>query len=132
MTPGDYAIRSRPATGVSQSEGKDREMGYVPVRVDSEDIHGLVVATSKPATIAGRIVIEGGALEQEHSKLSVMSAPDEMSPHGRMVSGKQTQRRSATTCRRAGRSVWSLTVDGHGAAARLDRQVRQIPGDDVT
>ena len=56
-------------------------MGYVPVRVDSEDIDGLVVATSKPAKVAGRIVFEGGAPEQGTSKLSVMTMPDDMSGH---------------------------------------------------
>ncbi len=88
VTPGDYAIQVTTGSWrVPNPEGKDREMGYVPVRVDSEDIHGLVVATSKPAKVAGRIVFEGGAPELGTSKLSVMTMPDEMTGRGRMMFG---------------------------------------------
>ena len=91
VTPGDYAIQVTTGSWrVPNPEGKDREMGYVPVRVDSEDIHGLVVATSKPATVAGRIVVEGGTPEQGTAKLSVMTRPDEMTGHWRMMFGPQT------------------------------------------
>jgi hypothetical protein len=38
-------------------------MGYVPVRVDA-DTDGVVVATSKAAKVAGRIIFEGGTPEQ--------------------------------------------------------------------
>ena len=91
MTPGDYAIQVTTGSWrFPDPEGKDREMGYVPVRVDSEDIDGLVVATSKPAKVAGRIVFEGGAPEQGTSKLSVMTMPDDMTGRGRMMFGPQT------------------------------------------
>jgi protocatechuate 3,4-dioxygenase beta subunit len=92
VTPGDYAIQV--STGSwrfpNPEDKQDREMGYVPVRVDIEDIDGLVVATSKPAKVAGRIVFEGGAPEQGTSKLSVMTTPDDMTGRGRMMFGPQT------------------------------------------
>jgi protocatechuate 3,4-dioxygenase beta subunit len=92
VTPGDYAIQV--STGSwrfpNPEDKQDREMGYVPVRVDIEDIDGLVVATSKPAKVAGRLVFEGGAPEQGTSKLSVMTRPDDMTGRGRMMFGPQT------------------------------------------
>ena len=92
VPPGDYAIQvSTGSWRFPNSENKqDREMGYVPVRVDIEDIDGLVVATSKPAKVAGRIVFEGGAPEPGPSKLSVMTMPDDMTGKGRMMYGPQT------------------------------------------
>ena len=59
-------------------------MAWVPVRVDLEDIDGLVVATSKPAKIAGRLVFEGGAPGQRPSQLSVMANPDDSPGPARM------------------------------------------------
>jgi hypothetical protein len=62
-------------------------MGYLPVRVDTADIDGLVVLTSKPAKVAGRIVFEGGAPEQRTSKLLVMTRPDDMAGGRYMMHG---------------------------------------------
>ena len=131
VTPGDYAIQV--STGnwrfPNPEDKQDREMGYMPVRVDIEDIDGLVVTTSKPAKVAGRIVFEGGVPEQGPSKLSVMTMPDEMTGLGRMMFGPQTQA--------AVRDDMSFELDGlfgpqllmvMGAAARMDRQVGHIPG----
>ena len=93
VTPGDYAIQV--STGnwrfPNPEDKQGREVGYMPVRVDIEDIDGLVVTTSKPAKVAGRIVFEGGVPEQGPSKLSVMTMPDEMTGLGRMMFGPQTQ-----------------------------------------
>jgi hypothetical protein len=93
VTPGDYAIQV--STGnwrfPNPEDKQGREVGFVPVRVDIEDIDGLVVTTSKPAKVAGRIVFEGGVPEQGPSKLSVMTTPDEMTGRGRMMFGPQTQ-----------------------------------------
>ena len=92
VTPGDYAIQV--STGdwhFPNPENKQhREIGYAPVRVDVEDIDGLVVATSKPAKVAGRMVFEGGAPQQGTSKLSVMTAPDDLTGRGSMIFGPQT------------------------------------------
>jgi Carboxypeptidase regulatory-like domain len=91
VTPGDYAIQvttgSWPFPNPEDKQG--REMGYEPVRVDLADIDGLVVVTSKPAKVAGRIVFEGGAPEQGTSKLSVMTTPEDMTGRGRMMFGPQ-------------------------------------------
>jgi hypothetical protein len=89
VTPGDYAIQV--STGEwhipSPDDKRDREMGYLPVRVDTADIDGLVVLTSKPAKVAGRIVFEGGAPEQRTSKLLVMTRPDDMAGRRYMMHG---------------------------------------------
>ena len=92
VTPGDYAIQV--STGSwrfpTPEQTHDREMGYVPVRVDIGDVDGLVVATSRPAKVAGRMLFEGGAPELGTSKLSVMTMPDDMTGRGRMMFGAQT------------------------------------------
>jgi protocatechuate 3,4-dioxygenase beta subunit len=92
VTPGEYAIQVGTSSWrfPTPEDKQDREMGYVPVRVDIEDIVGLVVATSKPAKVAGRIVFEGGAPEPGTSKLSVMTMPDDIAGRAHMVFGPQT------------------------------------------
>jgi len=92
VTPGDYAIQVNTGSWrfPNPEDKQDREMGYLPVRVDIADIDGLVVATSKPAKVAGRIVFEGGAPEQRTSKPSVMTRPDDMTGRGRMMFGPQS------------------------------------------
>ncbi len=89
VTPGEYAIQvSTGSWRFSNSEDNaNREMGSVPVRVDAADIDGIVVATSKSAKVAGRIVFEGGPPEQGTLKLSIMTSPDEMTRGGRMMFG---------------------------------------------
>ena len=92
VTPGDYAIHV--STGnwrfSSPDEKGNREMGYATVRVDTADIDGIVVATSKPAKVAGRIVFEEGAPEQGTPKLAVMARPDDMAGRGQMMFGSPT------------------------------------------
>jgi protocatechuate 3,4-dioxygenase beta subunit len=87
VTPGDYGIQVNSSSWFPPSEKDDSEMGYVQVRVDASDIDGVVVATSKAAKIAGRIVFEGGTPEQGPLKLSIMTRPDDMTGHGRMTFG---------------------------------------------
>ena len=131
VTPGDYAIQV--STGSwrfpNPEDKQDREMGYVPVRVDAEDIDGLVVATSKPAKVAGRIVFEGGAPEQGTIEAV---GDDNARRHDRTgahdVRPADPGGRPRRHVVRAGRLVWTSVVDGHGAAARMDCQVGQIPG----
>ena len=92
VTPGDYAIQVGIGSwrfGNPEDKG-DREMGYMPLRVDAADVDGLVVATSKAAKVAGRIVFDGGVPEQGTAKLSVMARPDELAGRGRMMFGPQS------------------------------------------
>ena len=70
-------------------EKGNRETGYATLRVDTADIDGLVVATSKPVKVAGRIVFEGGAPDLGTAKLSVMPRPDDITGRGRMIFGPQ-------------------------------------------
>jgi Carboxypeptidase regulatory-like domain len=92
VTPGDYAIQVGIGSWrfTSPEDKRDREMGYMPVRVDAADVDGVVVATSKAAKVAGRIVFEGGVPEQGTAKLSIMARPDELAGRGRMMFGPQS------------------------------------------
>jgi hypothetical protein len=91
VTPGDYAIQV--STGSwrfrDPDDKSDREMGYAPVRVDAADVDGLVVATSKPAKVVGRIVLDGGAPDEGTSKMAVMAMPDDVAGHARNIFGPQ-------------------------------------------
>jgi hypothetical protein len=92
VTPGDYAIQV--STGSwrfrNPDDKGDREIGYAPVRIDTADVDGLVVATSKPAKVAGRIVFDGGAPEEGTSKLAVMAMPYDVPGHGRNIFGPES------------------------------------------
>ena len=92
VTPGNYAIQVSIGNWhfTNPEDKRDQEMGYVPVRVDATNIDGVVVATSKAAKVAGRIVFEGGIPEQGTPKLSIMTMPDELAGGGRMMFGPQS------------------------------------------
>jgi len=91
VTSGNYAIQA--STGNwhfnNPEDRRDVEMGFVPVRVDAANVDGVVVATSKAAKVAGRIVFEGGMPEQGTPKLSIMTTPEEING-GHMMSGPQS------------------------------------------
>jgi protocatechuate 3,4-dioxygenase beta subunit len=86
VAPGEYAIQASVGNPrfSNSDDRREREMGYVPVRVDGADVEGVVVSTAKGAKVAGRIVFEGGTPEGT-SKLSVMTRPDDMMGRGRMM-----------------------------------------------
>jgi Carboxypeptidase regulatory-like domain len=88
VTPGNYAIQVSIGNGrfTNPEDKRDQEMGYVAVRVDATNLDGVVVATSKAATVAGRIVFEGG-IPEGRPKLSIMTTPDELTGGGRMMFG---------------------------------------------
>jgi protocatechuate 3,4-dioxygenase beta subunit len=87
VRPGNYAIQVSIGNWHpgNREDKRDREMGYVPVRVDAADVDGVVVATSKAAKVAGRIVFEGGVPDHRTLKLMIMSTPDEQPGGGGMM-----------------------------------------------
>ena len=92
VRPGNYAIQVSIGNWYpgNREDKRDREMGYVPVRVDAADVDGVVVATSKAAKVAGRIVFEGGVPDPRPLELLIMPTPDELTGGGRMMFGPQS------------------------------------------
>ena len=92
VTPGDYAIQVGIGSWrfANPDDKGEREMGYLPVRVDAADVDGVIVAASKAAKVAGRLVFEGGVAEQGTAKLSIMARPDELPGRGRIMFGPQS------------------------------------------
>lgn len=89
VTPGKYAIHVRTGgTRLTNRDESDFEQGYVPVRVDTTDVDGVVVATSKSARVAGRIIFEGETTEPPTRNLSVTTTPDELTEGGHMYFGR--------------------------------------------
>lgn len=79
LAPGEYAIRAdtRQRAGPTDESDADREMAYVPFRVDSFDVEGLVVVTRKPATVPGRIVVgHGDTLPPDPAGMRVVTMSD--------------------------------------------------------
>jgi hypothetical protein len=78
ITPGAYmlsvlAMGRRPMTGpqdLAEAEGAS-----VQVLVAGEDVKDLVITTSPPSSITGRVVVEGDASALQGQALRVMSAP---------------------------------------------------------
>jgi protocatechuate 3,4-dioxygenase beta subunit len=60
VTPGEYAISAETGSRFNPDDKRERELAYVPIRVEGADLGGLVVATSKTATVVGRVVFEEG------------------------------------------------------------------------
>jgi protocatechuate 3,4-dioxygenase beta subunit len=88
VTRGSYAIQVSIGNWhfTNPEDQREPEMGYVPVRVDATNVDGLVVATSKAAKVAGRLIFEGG-IPEGTSKLSIMATPDELTGGGRITFG---------------------------------------------
>jgi hypothetical protein len=59
IPPGDYVLlvwqEGRP-------DVRDRETGYLPLRVDAADVDGLIVTTTNAGRVRGRIVVDGTAV----------------------------------------------------------------------
>ena len=61
LAPGDYAVRAEVASRPDQSETREREVGYLPVHIESSDVDGLAITTSRGASVTGRIVFEAAS-----------------------------------------------------------------------
>jgi hypothetical protein len=60
VAPGNYAIRAQNGDPFDPADSSERQMAYVPFRVDAADVEHLVVAMKRPAIVTGRIIFEGG------------------------------------------------------------------------
>ena len=59
LAPGDYAIRAQIGDPFNPTDTRERQLGYVPIRIDAADIENLVVAMKRPGAVTGRLIFEG-------------------------------------------------------------------------
>lgn len=78
LAPGEYAIQADTwrRSGPMDVPDPDREVALLPFRIDGFDIDGLVVATSRVATVAGRLVFEDAAPPNRTSGMQVLASPE--------------------------------------------------------
>jgi hypothetical protein len=61
LAPGEYAISAQMGgPNTYPPDTREVEVGYLPFRVDTSDVEGLVVTMARPAKVAGRVVFEEG------------------------------------------------------------------------
>jgi hypothetical protein len=77
VTPGEYAVHVEIGGPYNPEDKREPEMGDVQIRVDDADVDGIVVTTTKPAKVTGRIVFEEGAPENlsEPMRVSAETPP---------------------------------------------------------
>jgi hypothetical protein len=78
VTPGAYTITvmasgRRPMAG--PDEAAEVESASVSIVVSDEDVEGLVITTSPPSTIAGRVIVEGDEAALRGVQLRMLSRP---------------------------------------------------------
>jgi hypothetical protein len=141
VPPGDYRIdvvsKARMSaiggTGSSAARpgGEAEESASVPVTVAGQDIHGLVVRTSRGFQIEGRVIVEGAASLPANAQVTVRSlptVPQGMSASLMAVSGAVERDGRFVVSGAAGEQlirVYGLPSDWSLKAVRL-------PGGDVT
>jgi hypothetical protein len=84
VTPGEYMLNVESGSRFNPGEKREYEAGFLPIRVDSADVDGVVVATAKPAKVAGRIIFEEGLAEKLSNPLRVSTSTDKTSLLGRV------------------------------------------------
>jgi hypothetical protein len=75
VLPGEYAVRVEIGGPLNPQDKREREIGYAPILVVSDDIHGLSITTAKAAKIAGRIVFEDGAPALMDRRITIDAEP---------------------------------------------------------
>jgi Carboxypeptidase regulatory-like domain len=76
LVPGEYAIRAEIGSMFNPSDTREREIGYVPFRIDTSNVEGLVVATSKTSRVAGRVVFEDAGPNEAAGSIRIQAVPD--------------------------------------------------------
>ena len=84
VTPGEYMLNVESGSRFNPGEKREYEAGFLPIRVDSTDVDGVVVATAKPTKVAGRIVFEEGLAEKLTNPIRVTTSADKTGLLGRM------------------------------------------------
>lgn len=62
VEPGEYAIQVSLGGPERPEDRRDLEIAFVPLRIDSADVTGLVVSTTKAVDVAGRVTIDDPAV----------------------------------------------------------------------
>jgi protocatechuate 3,4-dioxygenase beta subunit len=93
VAPGDYTLQSRAVTIMTSGggdnmmitarigggpDGSDAETGSLPVTVAGEDLSGVILMTSKGASLAGHLTFEGGTKPTTLTGIRVSATPVEM------------------------------------------------------
>lgn len=60
LAPGDYFVRAELGSPFNPDD-KERQLGYTAITIQSADVDDVVVAMTRPATVRGRLVFEGGS-----------------------------------------------------------------------
>ena len=76
LTPGEYAIRAEVGGRFSADDTRERELAYVPFRIETSDVEGLTVVTSKTARVTGRVIFEEDPAPSGAASMRVMAMPD--------------------------------------------------------
>jgi hypothetical protein len=71
LTPGEYAVRAELGGQMDPAEKRERELGYTPFRIELSDVDGLVVTTTKGATVSGHVVFEGSPAPAARIRIAV-------------------------------------------------------------
>jgi Carboxypeptidase regulatory-like domain len=64
LVPGEYVIHAMvrgPANPGDTTPRPDMEMGILPIRIESGDLDGLTIVTTRAAALGGRVIFEGQA-----------------------------------------------------------------------
>jgi hypothetical protein len=75
IVPGEYIIRATVGGG-GNSAGDAAEQGSLPLRVESSDVTGLVLPTSRGASVRGRVRVQGTLPASALRRLHVQASPD--------------------------------------------------------
>jgi protocatechuate 3,4-dioxygenase beta subunit len=77
VVPGEYALQGT----IAGTDGRPEERGHLPVRIDTADVEGVVVALKKPAAVTGRVVFEDGPPARVGAPLTVVVHVDRSAQH---------------------------------------------------
>ncbi len=126
VTPGEYVVQVAIGSRLNPDDKRERELGHAAIRVDNADVHGIVVTTTRLATVAGRIIFEDSAPENRSEPMRV--GAESSSTPGAIGFGTSSSAevRSDFTFELTGLfGPQILTV--YRPAPRLDCQVREVP-----
>jgi hypothetical protein len=70
--PGEYVVGAM----IGGTDGRPEERGRTPIRVDADDVNGVLLTLRGPATVSGRLVFEDGVPAQPGAKMMVMAERD--------------------------------------------------------
>lgn len=76
LTPGEYSILANTAPPRGPDDKQDGELAFVPFRIESSDVEGLVVVTTKTANVRGQVIFEHGLQSAAAASMHVQTVPD--------------------------------------------------------